>query len=130
MSEQYRAPALTGEQIDHILAAMADSFGRQLRSPVLHWPDEQGLDYQDVTFPALDGAPLEGWFIPAPGSDKLIIANRPMGSAGPGSPPTWNRGARCGRPAATTSRSTSSPITRSCTTAGTTCWPTTCATPG
>ena len=74
MSEQYRARALTGEQIDHILAAMVGSFGRQLRSPVLHWPDEQGLDYQDVTFPALDGAPLEGWFIPAPGSDKLILA--------------------------------------------------------
>jgi hypothetical protein len=86
MSEQYRAPALTGEQIDHILAAMADSFGRQLRSPVLHWPDEQGLDYQDVTFPALDGAPLEGWFIPAPGSDKLIIANHPMGFSRSGIP--------------------------------------------
>ena len=86
MSEGHRTPALTGEQIDHILAAMADSFGQQLRSPVLHWPDEQGLDYQDVTFPALDGAPLEGWFIPAPGSDKLIIANHPMGFSRSGIP--------------------------------------------
>ena len=86
MSEGHRTPALTREQIDHILAAMADSFGRPLRSPVLHWPDEQGLDYQDVTFPALDGALLEGWFIPAPGSDKLIIANHPMGFSRSGIP--------------------------------------------
>ena len=86
MSEQYRTPALSGEQIDHILQAMADSFGRQLRSPILHWPSEQGLDYQDITFPALDGVPLEGWFIPAAGSDKLIIANHPMGFSRSGIP--------------------------------------------
>ncbi len=79
MTEAQAAPALTGEQIDHILQAMADSFGQQLRSPILHWPSEQGLDYEDVTSPALDGVPLEGWFIPASGSDKLIIANHPMG---------------------------------------------------
>ena len=58
---------------------MADSFGQQLRSPVLHSPAEQDLDYRDVTFPALDGVPLEGSLIPAAGSDKLIIANHPMG---------------------------------------------------
>lgn len=75
MSEGHQTPALAGEQIDHILQAMADSFGQQLRSPILHSPAEQDLDYQDVTFPALDGVPLEGWFIPAAGSDKLIIAN-------------------------------------------------------
>ena len=86
MTELHAVPAPAEEQIDHILAAMADSFGQQLRSPVLHWPDEQGLEYQDVTFPALDGAPLEGWFIPAPGSDKLIIANHPMGFSRSGIP--------------------------------------------
>jgi len=74
------------EQIDRILTAMADSFGQQLRSPILHWPSEQDLDYEDVTFPALDGVPLEGWFIPAPGSDKLIIANHPMGFSRAGIP--------------------------------------------
>jgi len=67
MSTEHQTPALTGEQIDRILQAMADSFGQQLRSPILHSPAEQDLDYQDVTFPALDGVPLEGWFIPAPG---------------------------------------------------------------
>ncbi len=86
MSTEHRTPALTGEQIDHILQAMADSFGRQLRSPVLHWPSEQDLDYQDITFPALDGVPLEGWLIPAAGSDKLIIANHPMGFSRSGIP--------------------------------------------
>jgi hypothetical protein len=44
------------------------------RAPVLRRPDEVGLEYEDVTFPSLDGVPLEGWFIPAD-SDKLIIHN-------------------------------------------------------
>jgi hypothetical protein len=86
MSDEHRIPALTGGQIDHILQAMADSFGQQLRSPVLHWPSEQDLDYEDVTFPALDGVPLEGWFIPAAGSDQLVIANHPMGFSRSGIP--------------------------------------------
>ena len=86
MSEGQAAPALTGDQIDRILTGMADSFGQQLRSPILHWPSEQDLDYEDVTFPALDGVPLEGWFIPAPGSDKLIIAKHPMGFSRAGIP--------------------------------------------
>jgi hypothetical protein len=86
VTEGHAAPALTEEQIDHILQAMADSFGRQLRSPILHSPSEQGLEYEDVTFPALDGVPLEGWFIPAAGSDKLIIANHPMGFSRSGIP--------------------------------------------
>jgi hypothetical protein len=86
MNDEHRIPALTGEQIDHTLQATADSFGRQLLSPVLHWPSEQDLDYQDITFPALDGVPLEGWFIPAAGSDKLIIANHPMGFSRSGIP--------------------------------------------
>ena len=86
MTEGHAAPALAEEQIDHILQAMADSFGQQLRSPILHSPAEHGLDYQDITFPALDGVPLEGWFIPAAGSDKLIIANHPMGFSRTGIP--------------------------------------------
>jgi uncharacterized protein len=86
MSEEHPPPALTGEQIDRILQATADSFAQQLRSPILHWPSEQGLEYEDVTFQATDGVPLEGWFIPAPASDKLIIANHPMGFSRAGIP--------------------------------------------
>ncbi|MCC5581726.1 alpha/beta hydrolase [Microtetraspora sp. AC03309] len=64
-------------QIDDTLQALADSFRTSLRSPIMHRPDEQGLAYEDVTFPSEDGVPLEGWYIPAPGSDKIVIANHP-----------------------------------------------------
>ncbi|HJY03298.1 MAG TPA: hypothetical protein VJ351_21040, partial [Streptosporangiaceae bacterium] len=67
------------EQADGALRRFADGFSWLRRAPVLHSPAEHGLDYEDVTFPARDGVPLEGWFIPAPGSGKLIIANHPMG---------------------------------------------------
>ena len=53
---------------------------------MLHSPAEHGLDYEDVTFPARDSVPLEGWFIPAPGSGQLIIANHPMGFSRSGMP--------------------------------------------
>jgi uncharacterized protein len=79
MTEVRIAPAPTEEQIDRTLDRFADAFSRQRRSPILHSPDEAGLDYEDVTFPSRDGVPLEGWFIPAAGSDKLVIANHPMG---------------------------------------------------
>ncbi|AGL15187.1 alpha/beta hydrolase [Actinoplanes sp. N902-109] len=65
------------------LAAIADAFVRVPRSPVLHRPS---VPYETVTFPATDGVPLEGWFIPAPGADKLIIANHPMGFTRSGMP--------------------------------------------
>jgi hypothetical protein len=80
------APNLTDEQIDQMLDTVAASFGQQLRSPILHAPSEQDLEYEDVTFPSLDGVPLEGWFIPATGSDKVIIANHPMGFSRSGIP--------------------------------------------
>jgi len=74
------------EQIDDQLDQFADGFSRQPRSPVLHWPSEQGLAYEDVTFPSRDRVPLEGWIIPAAGSDKLVIANHPMGFTRSGIP--------------------------------------------
>lgn len=57
---------LSEEEIDGLLHAIAEGFRSQLRAPVLHTPDEEGLDFEDVTFPSSDGVPLEGWFIPAP----------------------------------------------------------------
>lgn len=86
MTEVRESTALTDEQIDRILQGIVDGFGQQRRSPVLHSPSEAGLDYEDVTFPARDGTPLEGWFIPAAGSDRLIIANHPMGFTRSGMP--------------------------------------------
>ena len=74
------------EQADEALQRFADGFSWLRRAPVLHSPSEHGLEYEDVTFPARDGVPLEGWFIPAPGSRKLIIANHPMGFSRSGMP--------------------------------------------
>jgi dienelactone hydrolase len=75
------------EQADEALRRFADGFSWLRRAPVLHSPSEHGLEYEDVTFPARDGVPLEGWFIPAaPGSRKLIIANHPMGFSRSGMP--------------------------------------------
>jgi pimeloyl-ACP methyl ester carboxylesterase len=79
MADVREAPALTEEQIDQMLRRFADGISVLRRAPVLHSPSEFGLDYEDVTFPSRDGVPLEGWFIPAPGADKLIIANHPLG---------------------------------------------------
>ncbi|WP_394842238.1 alpha/beta hydrolase [Pendulispora brunnea] len=81
-----QALVLTDEQIDPILQRMADRYAQQLRSPILHSPSEHGLNFEEVTFPSLDGVPLEGWFIPAAGSDRLIIANPPMGFTRAGLP--------------------------------------------
>lgn len=86
MTEVLGAPAPTEEQIDRILQRFADAFSQQRRSPVMHSPSEQDLDYEDVTFPSRDGVPLEGWFIPAAGSSKLIVANHPMGFTRSGMP--------------------------------------------
>jgi uncharacterized protein len=72
------APRLAPERIDQTLQQMANSFVNPLRAPVLHSPAEHGLDFEDISFPALDGLPLEGWFIPAAGSDRIVIANHPM----------------------------------------------------
>ncbi|MEL6346426.1 MAG: alpha/beta hydrolase [Myxococcota bacterium] len=44
------------------------------RTPILRRPDDVGLAYEDVFFPAIDGVTLEGWFIPAD-SDRLVICN-------------------------------------------------------
>lgn len=82
----HKTPQLSNEQIDAILQRMADGFGQLRRSPVMHTPDEEGLAYENVTFPSHDGIPLEGWFIPATGSKRLIIANHPLGFSRSGLP--------------------------------------------
>jgi uncharacterized protein len=79
-------PDLPAEQIDQFLHQMANSFVDPLRAPVMHSPADQDLAYEDVTFPALDGVPIEGWFIPADGSDRIIIANHPLGFSRSGIP--------------------------------------------
>lgn len=80
------APRLPDDQINDMLQQLANGFGQLQRSPVMHSRSERDLDYEDVTFPSRDGVPLEGWFIPATGSDKLIITNHPMGFSRSGLP--------------------------------------------
>ncbi len=46
-------------------------------TPILESPKDYGMDYRDVKFKAEDGIELAAWFIPAEGSDKLIICNHP-----------------------------------------------------
>ncbi len=102
---QHRAVSAQ-EQTDEALQRFADGFAVLPRSPVLSSPSDYGLEYEDVSFPARDGVPLDGWFIPAPGSGKLIIANHRWGSAGPVCPPTFSPGRRSGGRAATDSQLT------------------------
>ncbi|GID27650.1 alpha/beta hydrolase family protein [Paractinoplanes brasiliensis] len=73
--------------MNNLVQQMADGFGAlHERSPILHTPDEAGLDYENVTFPATDGVPLEGWFIPSPGARRVVIANHPLGFTRAGLP--------------------------------------------
>lgn len=59
------------------LAAIADNFSRSSRSPVLGSPADHGLAYENVTFPAEDGTPLEGWFVPRQGAACTVVVNHP-----------------------------------------------------
>jgi len=65
------------EEIAATLQKLADGFRTWPNAPIMHWPDEYGLDYEDVFFSSEDGVPLEGGFIPCPGSNKVVIANHP-----------------------------------------------------
>ena len=67
------------EHISKVLHSIADAFKSQLRAPLLKTPADVGLTYEDVTFLALDGVPLQAWFIPCEESNKLIICNHPRG---------------------------------------------------
>ena len=78
--------ARTQKQSDELLQRFADGFSYLRRSPVLHPPSEYSLEFENVSFPAHDGIPLEGWYIPASNSKRLIIANHPMGFSRSGMP--------------------------------------------
>lgn len=77
MANLTERPALDEEQAARALQAIAAGFRDQIRSPILATPADEGLDFENVTFPSEDGVPLEGWFIPRPGSNRLVIANHP-----------------------------------------------------
>ena len=64
-------------QIEKTLQTIAEGFRSWPRAPLWHSPAEAGLAFEEVSFPSHDGVPLEGWFIPASGSKKVVIANHP-----------------------------------------------------
>ncbi|EPM58023.1 hypothetical protein A264_17985 [Pseudomonas syringae pv. actinidiae ICMP 19071] len=62
---------------DAFINGMADLMAHSTRTPILRWPNEYGMEYEEIFFPALDGITIEGWFIPGK-SDRLLIFNHPM----------------------------------------------------
>ncbi|MBL0910633.1 alpha/beta hydrolase, partial [Pectobacterium carotovorum] len=62
---------------DAFINGLADLMAHSTRTPILRWPNEYGMEFEEIFFPAIDGVTVEGWFIPAD-SDKLIICNHPM----------------------------------------------------
>jgi len=68
------------------LDTIAKGLAYSTRTPVLRWPGEAGPDWEDVSFPSADGIPLEGWFMPCAGSNKLIISAHAFGFTRAGFP--------------------------------------------
>lgn len=62
---------------EEFINGLADLMAHSTRTPILRWPNEYGMAYEEIFFPAMDGVTLEGWFIPAD-SDRLVICNHPM----------------------------------------------------
>jgi uncharacterized protein len=47
------------------------------RQPLVRFPDEYGIVYEDVEFKSTDGLSLKGWFIPGK-RNKVVIVTHPM----------------------------------------------------
>jgi pimeloyl-ACP methyl ester carboxylesterase len=74
------APSNTTEHdVDATLQAFAKGLAYATRSPVLRTPADEGLEYQDLTYPSSDGVPLEAWFIPRADSGKLVVSMHAFG---------------------------------------------------
>lgn len=71
------AAATTDAKSAEFINGLADLMAHSTRTPILRWPNEYGMEYEEIFFPAMDGVTIEGWFIPAD-SDRLIICNHPM----------------------------------------------------
>ena len=62
------------EQQKQFLTTLSSALSTPPRTPMLHKPDEYGMDYEEIIIETADGVKLNGWFIPAK-SKKLIICN-------------------------------------------------------
>ena len=70
---------MSEEQQRTFIGGLAKALSFPHRSPILKTPADVGLAFQEMSFLSSDGVSLEAWFIPREGSDKLVIANHPMG---------------------------------------------------
>ena len=69
-------PALGGAAYLGVGAYVADRISRPIRQPLRGTPADQGLVYEDVTFPSVgDNIPLRGWLINAAGSKTIILVH-------------------------------------------------------
>lgn len=71
------APDAVDTNSDAFINGLADLMAHSTRTPILRWPNQYDLEYEEIFFPAIDGITIEGWFIPAD-SDRLLIMNHPM----------------------------------------------------
>lgn len=67
----------SGDKAGLLFQQIANGFRDQIRSPILATPADAGLEYENVILPSEDGLPLEAWYIPRIGSDRLVIVNHP-----------------------------------------------------
>lgn len=83
---------MNADESTQFLHTLAEGLTFPARTPILRRPDEVGLEYEDVYFPAMDGLTLEGWFMPAD-STRLVICTHfgPANRQGyPGHLDPWN----------------------------------------
>jgi hypothetical protein len=66
---------VTEDQVKQLIKTLANTFGHPIRSPILRTPDEYGLEYKNVSFPSMDGVPLEAWFMPADSAGMAITTS-------------------------------------------------------
>jgi hypothetical protein len=72
---------MTPDQVEEMLQGLAEGFHTWPRAPILDWPDEEGLDYEEVSFLSEDegGARLSS-------ADGHAIRRRGRGVRAPGRP--------------------------------------------
>lgn len=57
---------------------MADFFEKVERNPVTRTPKDIGIDFEDISFKAIDEINLKAWYIPSKNSNKVVIFNHFM----------------------------------------------------
>lgn len=65
---------MQAEEQKAFLTTLSQGLSTPPRTPMLHTPDEYGLEYEEISFTTVDSVKLKGWFIPA-NSNKLVICN-------------------------------------------------------